>query len=80
MNSDLTNSQNLCPRATKRSVEPLGGVLNLGGPIADSICQESGFNRDDQITDVDLEKIWKFLNEILNGDWKGYLFLKRRRI
>jgi len=54
----------------------LGGVLNLGGPIADSICQEAGFSRDDSIGNVDLKKIWKSLNEILNGEWKGYLFLK----
>ena len=54
----------------------LGGVLNLGGPIADSICQVAGYSRDDDISDVDLEKIWDALFGILNSEWKGYLFLK----
>ena len=54
----------------------LGGVLNLGAGISAAVCKDSGHKSEDEIEHVDLDKVWKALNELLHGEWKGFLFLK----
>ena len=54
----------------------LGGVLNLGAGISAAVCKDSGHKSEDEIEQVDLDKVWKALNELLHGEWKGFLFLK----
>ena len=54
----------------------LGGVLNLGAGISAAVCKDSGHKSEDEIEQVDLDKVWKALNDLLHGEWKGFLFLK----
>ena len=54
----------------------LGGVLNLGAGISAAVCKDSGHKSEDEIEHVDLDKVWTALNELLHGEWKGFLFLK----
>lgn len=54
----------------------LGGGLNLGGALATAVCVEAEHSADAEIKDSDLQKVWDSLQSILNGDWKGHLFLK----
>ena len=53
----------------------LGGGLNLGKALATAICVDSQHEADSKISETDLKKVWDSLQDLLQGDWKGHLFL-----
>ena len=54
----------------------LGGLVNLGGDVANAVCKKAGIEPDCEPKDVDAHAVYTALNEMLNADWKGYLFLE----
>ena len=54
----------------------LGGGLNLGGALATAVCMDAKHDAESEIKDTDLQKVWDSLQNLLQGDWKGHLFLK----
>jgi predicted ribosome quality control (RQC) complex YloA/Tae2 family protein len=58
----------------------LGGVLNLGSAIATAICVDSNHDVKSEIGEADLEKVWDSLQNLLQENWKGHLFLNEGEI
>ena len=58
----------------------LGGLVNLGGAVADAVCSKAGIKPDCEPQDVDADIVYDALQEMLHAEWKGYLFLKDERI
>lgn len=54
----------------------LGGMLNLGGAVADALCDHSGISRESEPETVDCSTLYDSLQQMLNSEWAGHLFLK----